>query len=117
MSLYSDMAGVALEMLTGLGETATFTRVSGGTFDPATGTTTGATASTFTAKVYPAGFDFGLINGDNIQQGDKRLLMESTSAPAENDVVTLSDGDMTVINYRAVGLTNDVALYVVQLRS
>ena len=117
MSFYSGLAKTASRLLTEKGESTTFTRTATGTFDPATGSSTGDTVSTFTAKAYPSTFDFNQVNGTSVLVGDKKLIMEAGNKPAINDVVTLSDGDMKVINYNTLGLTNDVVAYVVQLRA
>lgn len=117
MTLFSRLAATASRQLAEKGESVTFTRTVPGTFNPATGETTGSTTTTFTAKAYPSGFGFALKNGESIQAGDKRLTMESGNKPQTGDIATLSDGDMTVVDFDTVGLTNDAVIYVVQLRS
>jgi hypothetical protein len=117
MTFYSGLATTAKRMLASKGEAITFTRTITGTFDPVTGTATGDTTLSFTANGFAESFSLGLVNGSSILRSDKKVLLESTNKPMIDDVATLSDGTMTVINVEALGLTNDVAAYVLQLRS
>ena len=117
MSFYSELATTAARLLTEKGETAIFSRTSPGTFDPVTGTSSGQTVTTFTAKVYPSDFSVSQVNGNSILAGDKKLIVEAGNKPAVNDRVSLSGIVTTVISFESIGLTSDEVIYVVQSRS
>tara|TARA_R110000744_G_C19202099_1_gene545060 strand:- start:61 stop:414 length:354 start_codon:yes stop_codon:yes gene_type:complete len=117
MSFYSELATTATKLLTEKGEQALFTRTTTGTFNPVTGTSTGDTVSTFSAKVYPSTFSINQVNGESILIGDKKLIMQAGNKPAINDRVTMSGKVSTVISFESVGLTSDEVIYVVQTRS
>jgi hypothetical protein len=117
MTFYSGMQGVATELLTEFGQTITWSRTTGGTFDPAEGTTTGGTTTNYSG--YGALFDFNsnLVDGDNIKATDKRLLLQSGDVPELNDVLTVNGTAYTVLNIEELNPAGTTVKYELQLRS
>ena len=72
---YSASKSLADRLLNQFGASLTFTRQSGETFDPATGTTT-ATEETFSRDVVWLDYDNDEIDGSVVQRGDARLLIQ-----------------------------------------
>jgi len=72
---YSASRALADRLLNQFGASLTFTRQSGETFDPATGTTT-ASEETFSRDVVWLDYDNDEIDGSIVQRGDARLLIQ-----------------------------------------
>jgi len=72
---YSASRALADRLLNQFGASLTFTRQSGETFDPATGTTT-ASEETFSRDVVWLDYDNDDIDGSVVQRGDARLLIQ-----------------------------------------
>jgi len=116
MTFYSDMAATARGLLTRFGQTVTVARTAG-TFDPVTGTTPTATASSFTGKGAIFDYETRQIDGTSIQAGDKLLLLEAGNAPQINDTVTIGNITMQVVSFSTLAPAGEVVMYDVQLRS
>ena len=116
-SFYSQLASVASRILTDKGKSLTFTRVSGGTFDPVAGETTGDSTTNYTG--YGAAFNYNKseIDGTIVQNGDIRLLLEDTAtAPILEDTVTIDSIIYTVKNVTPTSPAGVVVMYELQLR-
>ncbi len=72
---YSASKALADRLLNQFGASLTFTRQTGETFDPATGTTS-ATEETFSRDVVWLDYDNDEIDGSIVQRGDARLLIQ-----------------------------------------
>lgn len=98
----------AADMLAEFGQAVTLTRITPGTYDPATGTST-PTTSTQAGKgvILPLGTMMRramMANGDNIIEGDQELFLSALTAtngvltvPHVNDTVTDSAGAVWTI--------------------
>lgn len=132
---YAELATTAHELLVDAGREAVFTRRAAGTevFDSSTLTVSGA--STVTASVVIADFDYDNIRGGRfnavdaggqIETGDRQVLMSPKTAagddiswdPAPDDLLTLSDGN----TWRVVRLEGAIrpagttVLFILQMR-
>lgn len=116
MSFYSDLADIATDLLTEFGQVVTVTRKNNGVFDPATGITASAADTTFTGNA--AIFDYiqSQIDGQNIEQGDKRALIDSANIPLISDIVTTTDGDFNIVSVNKTGPNGEAVIYELQLR-
>jgi hypothetical protein len=101
---YVDDRATAADMLAEDGQTVTLTYVGGGTYDPATGTTSGAAPSPATVKgaIFPLS-PFRKVQG-NVVEGDQQLLLaaEDTSgaaitAPQVNGTITDANAQVWTI--------------------
>ena len=72
---YSASRALADRLLNQFGGSLTFTRQSGETFDPQTGTTS-VTEETFSRDVVWLDYDNDEIDGSIVQRGDARLLIQ-----------------------------------------
>jgi hypothetical protein len=124
MTFYTRLQNTAQKLLKGKGQSITLTKVTAGTYNPATGAMTGTTTSTQTA--YGAIFDYGAkqIDGTLIKAGDKQLLLSAfktdgtaLTAPVLGDTVTISSIVYTLVEpLKTISPAGTVVLYDVNLR-
>lgn len=117
MSFYSQLAATAARLLADKGQAVTFSRTTGATYSPVTGAHTGGTPTSFTGN--GAAFDYNKseIDGETVQAGDIRLMLEATSAAPQIDDTATVDG----VEYRVMSVFESspggvVTHYEVQLR-
>jgi len=115
MTFYTDLAAVALRLLTDKGQQVTFSRETTSSFDPGTGINT-TTTSTITG--YGAAFDYNKseIDGTIVVKGDIRFLFEAGSAPQQDDTVTIDSIGYRVMDVKKTSPAGTDVLYECQLR-
>ena len=124
MTFYARLQSTADKMLKGKGQSITLTKITAGTYNPATGGFTGAGTSTQTA--YGAIFDYGTkqIDGTLIKAGDKQLLLSAfktdgsaLTAPVLGDTVSIGGVVYTLVEpLKEVNPAGTVVMYEVNLR-
>ena len=123
MTFYARLQNTAQKLLKGKGQSITLTKVTAGTYNPATGAMTGTTTSTQTA--YGAVFDYGTkqIDGTLIKAGDKQLLLSAfktdgaaLTAPSLNDTVTIGGVVYTITQIKPMSPAGTVVMYDCNLR-
>ena len=130
MTFYARLQSTAQKLLKGKGQSLTLTKVTAGTYNPATGGFTGA--STSTQSAYGAIFDYdiqqsGIYNvpGTLIQMGDKQLLLSAfktsgaaLTAPGAGDTVTDSASKVwTITQVETMAPAGTVVMYECNLRA
>ena len=115
---YTNTAATALSLLTKFGADVTVTRVTTGTYDPATGTNAVSTSSA-TAKGVVLDFGAGtsMIGGNMVTTGDKRLLLEAAAAPDMNDKFTANGKTYAPVSIGEVNPAGTVCLYDLHVRA
>ncbi len=124
MTFYARLQATANRLLKGKGQSLTLTKITAGTYNPATGGFTGAGTSTQTA--YGAIFDYGTkqIDGTLIKAGDKQLLLSAfktdgaaLTAPVLGDTVSIGGVVFTLVEpLKEVNPAGTVVMYEVNLR-
>jgi len=124
VTFYTRLQATANRLLKGKGQSLTLTKITAGTYNPATGGFTGAGTSTQTA--YGAIFDYGTkqIDGTLIKAGDKQLLLSAfktdgtaLTAPVLGDTVTIGGVTYTLVEpLKEVNPAGTVVLFDVNLR-
>jgi len=124
MTFYTRLQATANRLLRGKGQSLTLTRITAGTYNPATGAMTGA--STSTQSAYGAIFDYGAkqIDGTLIKAGDKQLLLSpfktdgtALTAPVLGDTVSIGGVVFTLVEpLKEVNPAGTVVLFDVNLR-
>lgn len=111
---YTPLTQSAARMLTKFGTLYTFTRVTKGTYSPATGTTTD-TSATYTK--YACLFDYtDADRGDgSILQGDRRMLAEGHSYEV-GDTVVVGGDTFRIISISDIGPSGTVVASNLQIR-
>jgi len=114
---YTNLKNVALRLLTSKGQSLTFTRPVTSSFNPATGVDTPATPITYSGYGAALNYNKSEIDGDLIQIGDIRLLLEATSTAVEmGDPVPIDSITYRVMNIRPLSPAGTVVAYELQLR-
>ena len=119
MTFYARLQATANRLLKGKGQSITLTKITAGTYNPATGGFTGASTSTQTA--YGAVFDYGTkqIDGTLIKAGDKQILLSAfktsgaaLTAPVLGDTVTIGGVSFTLVEpLKEVNPAGTVVMY------
>jgi hypothetical protein len=97
----------------------TLTRVSGGTYDPVAGSTTGATTQTWTVYGIETAFRDGLTMsaGTLIQSGDRQAVVAADQAtPVPGDSLTIGGVAWKVIAVSPVNPAGTALLFKLHVR-
>lgn len=97
------------------GKEYTFTHVEPGTYDPATGTTTGDVTTTFNAYAVRDNFTIADRTDSDIQQDDVKLIAEWASY-AVDDTVSIDGESYRIINSMKVIPGDTGQIYELQVR-
>lgn len=117
MTLYSDLAATAVELLAEFGAPVTLVRVTPGAYDPETGTSTQTTTSHAGTGV-KLDYQQDEIDGTLIRRGDQRVYMAPDLAvtPRTGDTLTIGGESWQVIESRPLAPAGAVVLHDVQVR-
>ena len=125
MTFYARLQATANRLLKGKGQSITLTKITAGTYNPATGGFTGAGTSTQTA--YGAIFDYGTkqIDGTLIKAGDKQLLLSAfktdgaaLTAPVLGDTVSIGGVVYTLVEpLKEINPAGTTVMYECNLRA
>lgn len=113
---YSNLQKTASRLLKSKGQLLTFTRTVEVSFNPVTGV---KTTGDFTFTAYGAVFDYKVneIDGELIQRGDIRLIVEKTNnSPLIGDIVKIDKVAQRVMNVTETSPAGTVVKYDVQMR-
>ena len=114
---YSGLAAVASRLLASKGQSVSFSRVTGGSKNAATGITSGGSTSTYSGNGAGFGYNRSEIDGTIIQSGDIRLILEAVSTtPEPNDECTYDSVDYRVMSVKETSPGGTVTHYELQLR-
>lgn len=117
MALLDSFKTTAGVLLKAYGEALTFTRVTTGTFDPATGASTGDTTTTYISNCLFSSYNANEVDGSVILSGDAKVLFDpNATQPLIGDTVLK---DSIVWRVVAVGFSQangGTALYTLQVR-
>jgi len=118
MGLATDMKAVAIDMIANFGESAVFSRTEGGTFNPATGTKTGETTTSWTVNVVTVRISEQSYDGVNVITGDLKLLLPAGDyKPKSGDRVVFNATNYFVVAVPAASRAQGIDItYEVQIR-
>lgn len=114
--LYTSLKATASGLLSDKGQSMTLTTRTPGAYDTATST---AAITETTEPVYGAVFDYAArdIDGSLIKRGDKRVILEaSTAVPTSTDTLTIGGVVHTIVEAVPVNPGGVVVIYKVQAR-
>lgn len=117
MSFYSDIAAVAVSLLSEFGQNIVLTRNTPGGYSPATGTDTITTTSqTVKAAIFP--IKESAFQGTLIAKNDFRLLISPSANPAPlgDDTVVIQGATYTIMDVKTLSPAGTVVLYDCQIR-
>lgn len=114
---YSPLAAVAVSLIADFGQAATIRRVSGDTYDPVTGTTTGGTTTDTAAQAVIVGIskDYAAQLGGSVQSGDMMALI-ATYAPVQSDSLILGADTWAILDVQEVKPGDTALLYKAHVR-
>jgi hypothetical protein len=99
------------------GYTVTFTRpTAGGSYDPASGTVTGAAPLTWTGQGIYVNYMNEEVNGTSITTDDRKLMVRGTGIERDPEPGDLVDNLYQIINVRKTQSGSTVLAYVCQVR-
>ncbi len=116
MSLYSDLATTAKELLAEFGQVITITRKAGNTYDPVTGITTAGTATDYLPKGILKQYKSHLIDGTRILATDRELVIDDTVEPMMTDTITIGGESWTPIILGESNPAGTPLVYKIQVR-
>lgn len=114
----SDIA----KLVNTFGQTVTFERSTGGTYDTTTGTITGATDTNPTVKVYFYNYKTEEVDGNAVLMGDRKVavLPKDTNGdpfvPVENDIISGVGDKVSIKRVVPTYSGNQVIVYTCQVR-
>jgi hypothetical protein len=115
---YDSLKKTATQLITKFGADAVITRLSERTFNPATGAYSTGSSSNYTLKAVRAQFNAFEKAGDNIQDNDVRLLVQSgVTVPVINDTLTFDSVAYRIMNVTTESPSGTDIFYDIQCRS
>jgi len=117
VTFYAGLADTAARLLADKGQTISFSRQTGATFDPVLGAESGGSLTAFTGNGAAFGYNNAEIDGTVVQRGDVRLIVESTSTvPEQNDECTVDSVVYRVMNVEPISPGGTTVINKIQLR-
>jgi hypothetical protein len=117
---YAALASRAGDLLTRFGLAASVRRLSGGTYSPVTGATTGTVTTTDTpVRVLAVTLDATYraeVGSDNVQADDRLYLLPDTFAPVVSDSLLLAGEAWSIVRVQTINPGGTALLYRVQVR-
>ena len=117
MSLYSELATVADELLTEFGQAVTIRHRTAGAYDPATGAVA-VTTTDETGRGVLRDYKTRHIDGTMILRGDKYVLLSPVgiTAPDTDDRIVIGGVDYAVVSIETEAPAGTALLHTVQIR-
>ena len=114
---YAGLASTAARLLKDFGGNATFSRTTGATFNPATGSYTGGTTTQFSSDAARFNYTKREIDGETVQRDDLRLIVQVNGGePLINDECTFDSDTYRVMNVTKLSPSGEDIYYDLQLR-
>jgi hypothetical protein len=116
VSIYSDLATTAKELLAEFGQVITITRKSGDAYDPVTGITTAGTATDYLPKGILKQYKSHLIDGTRILATDRELVIDDTVKPLLTDTIKIGGVSWSAITVGESNPAGTPLVYKIQVR-
>lgn len=121
MTLAADLAGDVLAALAEFGRAAMLRKVTEGTYDPETGTTTGGGVTDAAVTIGPLlSYRDREIDGSRIQADDRKVVMATagvSSPPDNGDRIVIGGAVMTIVSHKLYEVNGTTVAYVMQVRN
>lgn len=115
MRVYKSAKNIAKKLLGKFGKKRTFTRTTSTGFNPVTGTNT-VTTSTFVLACITDVYGKNEIDGTLVQNGDVKLITESTTEPLIGDTVPVRNKTYRVMSVNITSPDDTDIVYELQIR-
>lgn len=124
MTVYTSPIATAQRLLAKWGAAAVLTRTVPGAYDPATGTTSAATVTTYTGVAFRESYALRDIDGTLVKRGDVRLILapECTDGTAmvqpatDTDTIAFNGTTYTVVGADPLKPADESVLFYAQCR-
>lgn len=117
MSFYENLRdNTAAKLIKKYGRQHTFTRVTKGSYDPVSGTTTGDTQTQFTAYAVKEDFSAYERNDSSIQIDDIKLVAEASGSFEVDDQITIESQEYKLVRVNPIKPGAIVVAYELQAR-
>ena len=116
MSFYKSKAATVTRLLKEYGQTVTLVRDSGKYIDPVTGICKPGAIEKLEFSGILKEIESSLINGTEIIQGDKLLILDTSHTPQKGDKVSGIDGDWQIVRIVSLNPAGVPLAYKVQVR-
>jgi hypothetical protein len=116
MTLYSDLATTAKELLAEFGQVITISRKTGASQNPVTGITTAGTATDYLPKGILKQYKSHLIDGTRILATDRELVIDDTVEPLMTDTITIGGESWTPVMLGESNPAGTPLVYKIQVR-
>ncbi len=116
---YSKLQNTAFKLLSKFGEDIIIRRETKTTYNPATNTDSVSTTDNYTVKGVKSNFRKSEIDGEIIQQGDFKLLLESKNLsidPKTSDKIIYNSNIYKIIDIISVKPADTIIYYILQVR-
>ena len=116
-AFYTEMAGVAVDLIDQFGTEVTLNRVTGDQYDPVTGNEFEGDAAPVTTRGLVDFYPVKLIDGTRILATDRRLIIDGSVEPLITDIPEMNGEKLgTIVNIEAKNPTGTALVYFVQVR-
>jgi len=113
--IYDELKLSADDLIAQFGRTLSFTRITQGAYDPATGTTTDV-ETPYTAKAVRTRFSVEERRDSSIQVDDIKLVAEADGAYTVNDKVSIDSEDFLIVRSDPIRPADVTLAYTLQAR-
>ncbi len=121
MAVLTSMAVNTL--ITQFGQEVTLSKPSYGAYDPATGTVSTTSTSTYTVQCYFANYDISEVNSDSVVMGDRKAYFpivdtagNTIPAPDPEDTISGLGDDVKIVRVQELYSSSNLVCYICQVR-
>ncbi len=117
------MSANILFLLNRYGTEVTLSKPSYGAYDPATGTVSTTSTSTYTVQCYFANYDISEVNNDSVVMGDRKAYFPTVDtagntipAPDSEDTISGLGDDVKIVRVQELYSSGTLVCYICQVR-
>lgn len=114
---YAHMAATATRLLTENGQSMALRRASGGTFDPVTGTTTGASSEDLPTVGILQAITTSYALANEVEDGDRLAMVDASQEPALTDKLVVGANVYGIVKIQPINPAGTPVAYRLQVRS
>lgn len=115
-AFYDNMAATASRLIGKYGQVISIKRVSGGTIDPVTGTTTAGTTTSYPVQGILQRYPDSLIDGTRILTSDRLAILAPAVEPVITDKLAFGGKDWAIASIQTANPAGTPLVYFVQVR-
>lgn len=113
---YTSLAATATRLLNRFGRALQVKRTTPGTYDPVTGTESGATTALYTTIGAFMKITTDYAATHEVQQGDRLLMIDASVAPTLTDKIEMDTAELAIVNVDEINPAGTPLAYRLQVR-